>query len=103
MTEGVWISTFLGGGLGLLYGLVSYLNCRLAFRWSHAFLLVVFGGLILRLFSTLTLLTLALLWLPLARPGFVGGFLLVFLVGLVAEVRWLHHRPKQSASQTLPS
>jgi hypothetical protein len=103
MTEGFWISTGLGGGLGLLYGLASYLNCRLAFRWSHAFLLVVFGGLLLRLFVALGLLTTALLWLPVARAGLVGGFFGVFLLGLVMEVRWLHLRPKPDAPTALPS
>ena len=89
----VWLGAGAGGSIGALYVLASWLTVRVAAgRPNQQFLLVFFGGMLARMGLALALMTLALLLAP-VRPGaLIATFLIVFLIGLAAEVFFIHRR-----------
>ena len=74
--------------IGALYTAAGVLVLRLSQRTDH-FVVVVFGGMLLRMFVALVVLLLILLYVPVLIPAFVGTFLCVFLAGIIAEIVWL--------------
>lgn len=87
-----WLSVALGVGIGLLYGIASLATLWLAARFDRAqlFMLVFFGGMMVRLAVALALVGLVLTFLAVQALAFVGSFLVVFLIGLVIEISRLH-------------
>ena len=93
MSAEVWLSAGAGGGLGLLYVLASWLTARFAAgQPSQQFMLLFFGGMIARMALALALMALALLLAPVHPGALVVAFLIVFLMGLAAEVFFIHRR-----------
>ena len=93
MSVEVLLSIGAGGSLGLLYVFASWLTVRLAAgRPNQQFLLLFFGGMIARMGLALVLVTLALLLAPVRQGVFIAAFLIVFLMGLAAEVFFIHRR-----------
>ena len=90
-SEQIMLSVGLGVGLGLAYIFASYVSNQLALR-STQFMLIVVGAMMLRMFIALVLLAVVLLMLPVANAVFLGGFFVVFGIGLVIEVVTLHRR-----------
>ncbi|GIV60824.1 MAG: hypothetical protein KatS3mg043_1913 [Rhodothermaceae bacterium] len=91
MAAELWLSIGLGAGIGLLYGGASYLTYRRALSApKHRFLLLVWGGLVVRLFAALSAITLIVILAPVRVPAFVGAFFGVFVVVLVVEIYVLH-------------
>lgn len=92
MTAEVWLSLGLGSGIGVLYGTASIAAASLASRHGDAtFMTVFFGGMVVRLFLAVLIITLVLVLVPIRAFVFLASFLLVFFAGLVLEV-WLVHR-----------
>jgi len=91
--EGIFsLSVALGVGIGLSYVLASLVSLRLAARFDRApaFMLVFFGGMLVRLVLALVLVGLVLALLAVQAGVFVGSFLVVFLIGLIVEISRLH-------------
>ena len=88
---GLWWSALLGGVLGLCYIGASVLAIWLARRTIH-FLVVVIGGMLLRMAAALAALVFVVLLFPVSISAFIGTFLSVFLAGLIIEVVWLLRR-----------
>lgn len=92
------MSVALGGGIGLLYGVASWLTARLAMRYgrgrsgSSRFMALFVAGMLVRMALALVLVVLMLLWVEVQVFAFVGTLLLVFLLGLGIEVWVVHHR-----------
>ena len=86
-----WLSVALGLGLGALYVGTSFLANRYAVRQEQRrFMVIVLGGMLVRILVALVLVALALLLLPVKPGPFIGCFFIVFVIGLVGEVRsWL--------------
>lgn len=91
------MSITLGAGLGLLYGLASFLTWKWAerHRSTGRYLMIFLGGMIARLFAALALVVLVVALVPVHVGFFVGAFLAVFLVGLIAEVLQMHRAGSQ--------
>ena len=66
------------------------------------FLMIVFGGMVARLFLTVIVLTLILLFSPLDNVGLLIGFAIVFIIGLTAEVLFLHRIPTSMVKESEP-
>lgn len=81
----------LGAGIGLLYILTSLLANRLALRKGpRTFMMIVVGGMLVRMTVTLAAVVLILLLMPVHQIAFVGAFAAVFVLGTILEV--LHLR-----------
>lgn len=86
-----WLSLGLGAGLGMAYGLSSYVTAWFAARQpGRRFLVLLLGGMLARMAVALALLALALAFVPMHRGVLAGSFLLIFSAGLVAEVALIH-------------
>ncbi|MDE2955492.1 MAG: hypothetical protein OXU68_00570 [Bacteroidota bacterium] len=81
----IWWSILLGVMLGLGYVTASMLVSRLA-RRSQRFVLVVLGGMLVRIAAAVVILVASALLLPVYAPAMIAAFLCVFLVGLGVEV-----------------
>ncbi len=93
MTEGVWLSWLVGAGIAGLYSLTALWLGKIALRSSQrTFLMIVMGGTVARMFVTLIILTVIMLFSPLQTTGLLVGFSIVFVIGLTAEVMILHRR-----------
>ena len=91
MTTNLWFSVGLGVGIGVMYSLASYATARWAMRFSgKRFMLIFFGGMVVRIGVAAALVTLALLLLPVQMFVFLVMFLAVYVIWLVAEI-WLFH------------
>lgn len=84
----VWVSILLGGLLGLCYVAASAFVTRFA-RHTQQFVIVVFGGMLVRMALALAALVMASLLLPVSMLAFTAAFLCVFLVGLGVELVWI--------------
>ena len=78
----------LGALLGLCYVAASVIVTRLA-RRTQRFVLVVLGGMLVRMAAALVILVTCVLLLPVSIPALIAAFLCVFLVGLGVEVLWM--------------
>ncbi len=91
MVLDLWSSLGLGVGIGLVYGAASYATYRLALSAStRKFLLLVWGGMILRMFVALGILVLIMISVAVVELALIGSFFAVFAVVLVLEVYGLH-------------
>jgi hypothetical protein len=87
VTSAFWLGLGLGSGIGLLHGLVSYVANRFAMRQNQRlFMLIVIGGMLVRMLVALSLVALVLLILPVDQVAFIGSFFGVFVIGLIGEV-----------------
>lgn len=92
-----WWSAGLGIGIGLLYGLASLVANRFALRQSqHLFMVIVVGGMVVRMLTAVGAVALILWLLPVEQAVFIGSFLGVFITGMVVEV-WSLHRKLSAA------
>ena len=88
-----WWSAGLGIGIGLLYSLASLVTNRIALRQEqHLFMVIVLGGMVVRMMAALLAVVLILWLLPVEQAVFIGSFLGVFIIGMVMEVWSLHRR-----------
>ena len=93
MTEGFWFSALTGAGIAGLYSLAALFLGRIAVGSSQrAFMMLVLGGMVARIFVTLILLTLILLLTSLDSTALLAGFFIVFTIGLTAETIILHRQ-----------
>ena len=84
----MWWSVLLGISVGVIYTATSVLVLWLS-RRTDRFVVVILGGMVLRMTAAFAVLVLILLYVPVVIPAFAGTFLCVFLAGLIAEVAWL--------------
>ena len=92
-----WWSAGLGIGIGLLYGLASLVANRFALRQDqHLFMVIVVGGMVVRMLTAVVAVALILWLLPVVQAVFIGSFLGVFITGMVVEV-WSLHRKLSAA------
>ena len=61
---------------------------------SSRFMLLVMGGMTIRIFVTIIILTLVLLFAPVDQTLFLIAFFAVFVLGLILEVLYLHRKQK---------
>ena len=95
MSADLWWSLGLGGGIALLYSIISYAVDRRALRASRSrFVKILVGGMLVRMALVLVLLTLVLLFVSVRVGAFIGSFIVLFFAGLLVEVLRLHHRQK---------
>jgi hypothetical protein len=95
-----WSSAGLGIGVGLLYSAASLLANRYALRQDQpTFMLIVLGGMLVRILAALAVLALIVLVLSVEPIPFVASFSAVFLIGLIVEVLHLH-RQRSAAADT---
>jgi len=100
MSEGIWISALAGGGLALLYSAAALFLGRIAMRSSRqTFMMIVMGGMVARLFVAVIILTLVLLFAPVHSMAFLGGFFVVFVIGLTIEILTLHRQQQAIRSE----
>ncbi len=91
--DDVLLSVGLGASIGLLYGAASLVTARLALRQpGQRFMLVFLGGMMARLGLAIVLVLLVLLLFEVQVRAFIGTLLVVFLLGLAAEVWFVHRR-----------
>jgi hypothetical protein len=82
-----WTSALLGVALGVANAAAAYALYRTGRgRAQRAFLKIVFGGMVVRLLGATAAVGLVLLYLPVDRLAFAGGFLAAFAAGTAAEV-----------------
>ena len=88
-TSAWWWSVGLGAAIGLIHGVISLLASRLALgKGVRTFMMIVLGGVLVRMAAALIAVVLVLLLLPVEQVAFVGSFMGVFLVGMIVEVRY---------------
>jgi len=88
--------------MGLLYGASSYATYRLALhRPDRKFIALVLGGVMVRMFVALVVMTMIIALAPVDIAPLVGAFFAVFLVGLLVEIFVIHRR--QTAASTTRS
>ena len=87
----LWLSVGLGLAIGVLYIFASLAANRYAVRQEQSrFVVIVLGGMLVRILGAMVFVALVLLLLPVAQAPFIGTFFGVFVIGLVWEVRsWL--------------
>ena len=85
-----WSSVGLGAAIGLVYTVISLIANRLALRKAQlTFMVIVLGGMVVRMGAALIAVVLILLLLPVEQIAFVGSFLGVFILGMIAEVLYV--------------
>ncbi len=93
MTEEMWLSSLVGAGIAGLYSLAALWLGKIALRsGQRTFMMIMMGGMVARLFVTIIVLTLLLLFSSLESTGLLVGFAIVFVIGLTAETIMLHRR-----------
>lgn len=92
----LWLSMGLGAGLGMVYIAASYLSNRHALKSRQRFMLVVVTTMLIRLLLALVILIGILLLLPVSPTAFLGSFFVVFVVGLILEIWFLHRNTPAS-------
>ncbi len=94
------LSLGLGIGFGILYGLASYVTYRLALqRAVQTFMIIAFGGMILRLFAAAIAVVLVLVLTDVQPLVFVVSFFAVFTLALGVEVVLIHRQQSRKALQ----
>jgi hypothetical protein len=87
MPVALWTSALAGVALGVANSAAAYALYRAGRgRPQKAFLVIVLGGMAARLLAATAVVGLALLYLPVDRLAFAGGFLAAFAAGTAAEV-----------------
>ena len=95
MSESFWFSSLLGAGIAVAYSVSAIVLGRVAMKSpGRTFTMIVFGGMVARIFVTLIILTLILLFAPVDQMTFVMGFFVVFVIGLAVEIVTLHRSQK---------
>ena len=88
-----WGSAGLGIGIGLLYSAASLVANWYAMRQNqHVFLLIVVGGMVVRMTIALALIALVVVLGPVQQTAFFASFLGVFEMGMIVEVLRLHRK-----------
>ena len=101
MEDGIWFSLALGLATGGIYLLLMYLSLRLARdRSRHSFMMIVFGGMGVRLFVAAATVTLVIVLAPVSEVVYLSTFFCLFLIGLVLEVLVLHRRYASGTGET---
>lgn len=97
MAADFWLSFGLGAGLGVLYGVAGYATNRKAVgAGEKQFLVILFGGLMVRMFAALVLLTVILVTAP-VREGVVAGSFVAVLAAAIGLEVWSLHRRRRAA------
>jgi hypothetical protein len=100
LTTPYGMSLGLGIGFGLVYGIASYLTYRLALnRAVQTFMMIAFGGMILRLFAAVIAVVLVLVLTEVQPLVFVSSFFAVFAMALTVEVLVIHRQQSRKALQ----
>lgn len=87
MTAEFWTSLVLGIGLALANGIASYVLLRYAEKQAYkTFIMIVLGGMVLRLMVVLALVAVLLVTDSVSRLPFVIAFFATFAVVTIAEV-----------------
>ena len=87
MTDGLWLSLALGGGMGLLYGIAAYASLRFASRHQgQQFYVFYFAGMMVRLMAVLVSLVLILVLMDVHDLVFVGSFMGLVFIGIAFEI-----------------
>jgi|GEM_PF-616660 hypothetical protein len=93
MSESFWFSSLLGAGIAVAYSVSAIVLGRVAMKSpGRTFTMIVFGGMVARIFVALIILTLILLFAQVDQMTFVMGFFVVFVIGLTVEIVTLHRR-----------
>ena len=93
MTTDWWTSFGVGGGLALVYGLLSFLSLRRALRQdARRFYAIFFVGMVTRMLLMLAVLLAVLLLAPVNTGVVALTFVLLLIVGLAIEVFFLYSR-----------
>ncbi len=108
MHTAIWTSIVLGVALGLANAAASFLSYRLArSKPQGTFMVIVFGGMVARMFVVLALLALVIIFVPISQGAFVGAFFATFAVATIAEAIHLQRRAsshrRTPSSETLPT
>ena len=104
MEAALWTSIVLGVALGLANAAASFLLYRVARNKPQgAFMAIVFGGMVARMFAVLALLALAIVFLPVSRVAFIGAFFATFAVAMTAEIILLQRWAQPPASSSTES
>lgn len=88
--EDFWLSLVLGTSLGILYLAASFVSNRQALKSADRFMIIVVTTMLIRISLALVFLIGIMLTLPVASMAFLGSFFVVFVMGLVLEVWFLH-------------
>jgi hypothetical protein len=101
MTDGILFSLLPGASIGAVYGLSAYISFRVALdRPDRLFMLIVLGGMALRLFIAVLTIALILVLSNVDQEVFLISFFAVFAVGLAAEILFLHRRQLETAKKS---
>ena len=106
MNTEVWLGILLGAGTGGLYGLAIYAVIAFSERFQdNRFLVIVFGGMLLRMVLLLLVVSAILLFVPVHLISFVASLITVVLFSLGLEV-WILarrvRRPRNDKPTTSP-
>lgn len=100
MGDGFWFSAVLGSGIGGIYVFLVFLSLRIAVRRpKHSFIIVILGGMTIRLFLAVTAIAIVIALVPVDKVVFLTAFLGVFLIGLTIEVVILYRQQKSTERQ----
>lgn len=88
--ENVWLSFALGAILGLLYIVASFVSNRHALRSADRFMIIVVTTMLIRIVLALVALIGIMLLLPVSPAAFMGSFFVIFVIGLILEMLFLH-------------
>ncbi len=94
-----WLSLLLGFGVGSLYGLAFFFTASFANRFAdNRFLLIVFGGMLVRMAVMLLSVSAIVLFVPTIDVFvFVIALVVAVLLSLAVEV-WVLYRRMKSVS-----
>jgi len=102
MEDGFWFSAALGIATGGMYVLLVYAGLRLARGMGRkTFMMIVFGGMAIRLFVAAAVIALVVALAPVSKIVYLATFFGFFLIGLILEVIVVH-RNRFSAGQESP-
>lgn len=92
-----WGSVGAGCALGVLYAASSMLVTKFALRQNQrVFMIIVFGGMIGRMVVALAAIAAIVLLLPVQMIPFLGSFLVLLILGIGLEIRWLAVRRNET-------
>ncbi|MDE2995385.1 MAG: hypothetical protein OXT73_01395 [Bacteroidota bacterium] len=104
MSDGILFSAIAGAVLALVYSFSALLLGKVALRASRrTFMMIVMGGMIGRMFVTLIVLALVIVFAPIHTMAFLTGFFVVFVIGLTYEVLTLHRQQQAASNNGKPS
>lgn len=86
------LSLGLGAGLGVAYIVASYFSNRRALKSKDRFMAIVVTTMLIRILLALIILIGITLLLPVSPTAFLGSFFVVFVIGLILEVWFLHEQ-----------